>query len=142
MLKHSIRLMLAAAMVLVLGAVVRAEDPKPAGATGTWKWTTQGRDGQPRDTVLKIKVDGEKVTGTITGFNNQEVEIKEGALKDGALTFNTSVTRNEQTFTTKYSAKIDGDTIKGKSERERDGQVQTREFEGKRVKEEPKPAAQ
>ena len=41
-------------------------------------------------------------------------------------------------MTTKYTGKVSGDTIKGKTERERDGQTQSRDWEAKRAKEEAK----
>ena len=42
---------------------------------------------------------------------------------------------NGQKFTIHYSAKVSGDTLKGKTEFDRDGEKQTREFEAKREKE-------
>ena len=40
--------------------------------------------------------------------------------------------RNGQKMTRKYQRKISGDTIKGKSEAERDGQTQTYDLEAKK----------
>jgi hypothetical protein len=37
-------------------------------------------------------------------------------------------------FVTKYQGKVDGDTIKGKTERERNGQTMSRDWEAKREK--------
>ena len=106
-----------------------------ADATGTWKWTTQGRQGgQGREVSLKLKQDGEKLTGSLGGGQN-ETEIKDGKIdKDGNLSFAVTRKRGDNEFTTKYSGKLDGDTIKGKSESERDGQVNSRDWEAKRAK--------
>jgi hypothetical protein len=41
---------------------------------------------------------------------------------------------NGNKFTIKYSGTVSGDTIKGKSEFERDGETQSREWEAKRQK--------
>ena len=67
-----------------------------ANATGTWKWTAQGRGGgQPMEITLKLKQDGEKLTGALVR-NDQETAISEGKIKDNALSFQTSVERNGQ----------------------------------------------
>jgi hypothetical protein len=108
-----------------------------ADATGTWKWTMQGRGGNPgREVSLTLKQDGEKLTGKLGGGQN-ETEIKDGKIdKEGNLSFSvTRKGRNDQEFTTKYSGKLEGDTIKGKTEMERNGQTQSRDWEAKRAKE-------
>ena len=107
-----------------------------ADATGTWKWTTQGRQGgQGREVSLKLKQDGDKLTGELGGGQNQ-TEIKDGKIdKDGNLSFAVTRKRGDNEFTTKYSGKLDGDTIKGKMENERNGQTQSRDWEAKRAKE-------
>ena len=129
-----------AAFLLLAGTarLAQAED-KAGDATGTWKWTTQGGGGgggggggQPREFVLKLKQDGSKVTGTLNAFGN-ETEIKEGTIKDGTISFTTSRTMNDQTFTTKYNGKLEGDTIKGKTTSERNGQTRERDWEAKRA---------
>ena len=107
-----------------------------ADATGTWKWTMQGRGGNPgREVSLKLKQDGEKLTGELGGGQNQ-TEIKDGKIdKEGNLSFSVTRKRGDNEFTTKYSGKLDGDTIKGKQEFERNGQTQSRDWEAKRAKE-------
>src|SRR5947208_14015223 len=51
--------------ILALGAVVQAQDKK-ADPTGTWTWTTPGRNrGPDRISTLKLKVEGDKLTGTL-----------------------------------------------------------------------------
>ena len=107
-----------------------------ADATGTWKWTMQGRGGNPgREVSLTLKQDGDKLTGKMGGGQN-EVEIKDGKIdKDGTLSFAVTRKRQDMEFTTKYSGKLEGDTIKGKQENERNGQTQSRDWEAKRAKE-------
>ncbi|HEY7117684.1 MAG TPA: hypothetical protein VH475_13930 [Tepidisphaeraceae bacterium] len=128
------------ALVVLVGVMVasawagtaRAADKD---ATGTWKWTMPGRNGNPgREVSLKLKQDGEKLTGTLGGGQN-ETEIKDGKIKDGELSFSVTRKRQDQEFTTKYSGKLDGDTIKGKTEFDRNGQTQSRDWEAKRAKE-------
>jgi hypothetical protein len=123
-------------MVLGLSLAARAADEaKKADATGTWTWKTTRQNNEVTFT-LKLKQDGEKVTGTLKGMGNQESEIKDGKIdKDGAISFAvTRKGRNDQETTTKYTGKLDGDTIKGTTQRE-GGQGQAREWEAKRSKE-------
>lgn len=121
------------ALSLVAG-IARAEDkPTPA---GTWKWSfTNPQNNQARETVLKLKFEDEKLSGHIVGRNNTEIAIEEATFKDNEVAFSVTRERNGQKSTTKYKGKLDGDTIKGTSERTNDGKTQSREWEAKRDKE-------
>jgi hypothetical protein len=117
-------------------ATVQAQDkPNP---TGTWKWTTTRGDRSIEQT-LKLKMEGDKLTGVLAspGRNNEtrETPISEAKYKDGEISFAVTVTFNDQKRTTKYTGKVSGDAIKGKMERERDGQTQSTDWEAKRAKE-------
>lgn len=126
------RFALAVAVVALVGtSAVQAEDkPDP---TGTWKWSTMRGD-QAREFTLKLKLEGDKLTGAMVGRNNQETAIEEASFKDGTVAFSVTRERQGQKFTTKYSGKLDGDTLKGKSEFERNGEKQSRDWEAKRSK--------
>jgi hypothetical protein len=115
----------------VLVPTARAADD----ATGTWKWSVPGRNGgAARDVTLKLKQDGEKLTGTLNFGGNRDVEITDGKIKDGELSFKVVQKRQNNEITTNYTGKLSGDTIKGKSERE-GGNGQARDWEAKRSKE-------
>ena len=127
------RLVTSALVLFFVAAVgiVRAEDkPNP---TGTWKWSVKMGQ-QTRDMTLKLKLENDKLTGTMVGRNNQETAIEEAKYKDGEVSFNVVRERNGQKSTTKYNGKVSGDTIKGKIESERNGQKQSRDWEAKRAK--------
>jgi hypothetical protein len=120
-----------ATLVLAVAGLARAEDkPNP---TGTWKWKVNF-NGQESERTLKLKLDGEKLTGTITGIRNEESPIEDAKYKDGEVTFKVNREFNGTKFTIHYSAKVSGDTLKGKAEIDRDGEKMTREFEAKREK--------
>jgi hypothetical protein len=127
-------------MVAVLGAALvggsasaGADDKEKADPTGTWKWSFQRQDGEKIETTLKLKMKDGKLTGHIIGRNNNEVEIKEGKLKNGEISFQVTREFNGQEVTIKYKGKLEKDTIKGKTEIERDGQKRERDWEAKRV---------
>ncbi len=131
MTRHTQVLKLLAAGCLLLGltATAKAADPN-----GVWKWKFATQNGQEFELSLKLKAEGDKLTGAVTLPMGDEIEIKNGAFKDDQVSFETSVERNGNTFTTKYKGKVDGDTIKGTTERERNGEVMSREWEAKREK--------
>ena len=124
----------AAALVVTLAGSVgalRADDK--ANPTGTWKWTAI-RGNQARESTLKLRLDGDKLTGAMIGQNGQETPIEEGQFKDGEVSFKVTRERQGNKITTKYTGKVSGDTIKGKIESERNGQPQSRDWEAKRAK--------
>jgi hypothetical protein len=118
--------------VLALVGLVRAEDK--TNPTGTWKYTVEV-NGQSREVTIKLKLDKDKLTGTVSGRNNTENKIEDGKYKDGEVSFTVTREINGNKVTTKYTGKVKGDTFKGKRETERDGQTNTRDFEAKRAKE-------
>jgi len=97
-------------------------------AAGTWRWTLTGQTG---DTILKLKQDGEKLTGSYT---NQfgEKDISDGLLKDGNVSFKLKREFNGQQFVINYSGKLSGDTIKGKCEFPANGETRSLEWNAKR----------
>jgi hypothetical protein len=124
-----------AALVLAFGAtagVARADDkPNP---TGTWKWKVKFND-QEREFTLKLKQDGDKLTGAMVGRDNKDTPIEEAKFSDGEVSFKVTRERNGQKFVTKYTGKVTGDTIKGKTEFERNGETMSRDWEATRAKE-------
>jgi hypothetical protein len=117
--------------VLAVAGLARAEDrPNP---TGTWKYTADV-NGQSIDVTIKLKLEGDKLTGTVSVFD-METKIEDGKYKDGEVSFKVNREMNGNKFTIKYMGQIKGDTFKGKRELERDGQTNTRDFEAKRSKE-------
>jgi hypothetical protein len=123
------------ALVLVFAVsegVTKAKDePNP---TGTWKWTVNF-GGQSREAKLKLKLEADKLTGTVIGRNNQETAIEDGKYKDSEVSFHVTRERDGQKFTIKYRGKVRGDEIKGKIEFEREGQTQSIDWDAKREKE-------
>jgi hypothetical protein len=124
---------LVAGLVLTLAAplALAAND-----ATGTWKWTIPAQGNRPeRNVSLKLKQDGEKLTGTYNGGGNnaQDVEIADGKVKDGDVSFKVTMKRGNNEITQTYTAKVDGDTMKGKVETGGNNS-RSRDFEAKREK--------
>ena len=97
-------------------------------SAGTWRWSLAGQRGE---TILKLKQDGEKLTGNYT---NQfgEAEITDGSLKNGDIGFKVKREFNGQPFIVKYSGKLSGNKITGKCEFEVNGETRALDWEAKR----------
>ena len=117
--------MLAAALAFAVASLSAAD------VTGKWTAQVAGRDGQTREQTFTFKVDGEKLTGTISGMmGGAEAEIKDGTVKGDDIAFN--VVRNFQGQDVKinYKGKVAGAEIKFTLQREGG---EPREFTAKRV---------
>lgn len=125
-------LAIALVFTLGLGQVAKAaEDP-----TGTWKWSVmRGGAGQAREVTLKLKLEGDKLTGTVSGRNNTDTAIEDASFKDGDVAFTVTRTMGDNKIVTKYSGKLSGDSIKGKMESERQGKPTSTDWDAKRSKE-------
>ena len=118
--------------MLLMGITAQAEDKK-VDPTGTWTWSIPGRNGgEARTSTLKLKKEGDKLTGSMAMRQN-EVPIEEATLKGDEVTFKVTREFRDQKFTSKYTGKISGDTLKGKIEfTGRDGETRSRDWEAKR----------
>ena len=117
-------------LALLISLAARAEDKKPE-ITGTWKSSFTNQNGQVRESVFKLKAEGEKLTGTVSGRQN-DTAIEQGKIKGEEVSFQVTREYNGNKMVFKYTGKVSGDTIKGKFESERDGQPQKRDWEAKR----------
>jgi hypothetical protein len=117
------------ALVAFQAASAMAADPN-----GTWKWSFTTQNGQEFELTMTLKAEGENLTGDITLPMGDKIEIKDGVFKNDEVSFSTEFKRADNTIKTKYKGKVEGDTIKGKTERERNGEVVSRDWEPKRQK--------
>src|SRR5260221_12949121 len=71
--------------LLALTTVAQAQDKK-ADPTGTWTWSRPGRDGGPaRVSTLKLKSEGDKLTGTLNAPGFRGGEATTATIKDGQI---------------------------------------------------------
>jgi len=124
--------LLVAAIAMSFSNFVRADDKK-ANVAGTWEWTTQ-RQNQEQKHAIKLKQDGDKVTGVYVPASGDEIALKDVKLDGNKLSFAITRTIQNNERTIKYSGTVEGDTIKGKSETPgRDGgEARSRDWEAKK----------
>ena len=97
---------LATGLLFALWAVALA-----AGVDGKWVGQVPGRDGAMQETVINLKADGDKLTGTITGRGG-ETAISDGTIKGDDVAFKVVREFNGNKFTLAYKGKLAGDEIK------------------------------
>ena len=123
-------LQLTAGLLLAVAFTASAQDKK-IDLNGSWKSSFTNQNSQVRETTFKLKVEGDKVTGSVSGRNN-DTAIEEGKIKGDEVSFQVTREVNGNKMTTKYTGKVKGDTITGKAESERNGQPQSRDWVAKR----------
>jgi len=111
---------------------------KNADPSGTWTWSTMGRDGGPeRKSFLRLKLEEERVEGTLSapGPDGQSLDgsISDGQLKGEQLSFAVTLEFQENKYPAKFNGTIRGDSINGKIEIVRNGQLLSRDWQAKRV---------
>ncbi len=101
---------------------------------GTWTWTQKRNDQEVKNT-MKLKQEGEKLTGEVENPRGK-TEIKDGKVdKDGTATWTVTREFNGNSFTIKYKGKVEGDVFKIQASMERDGETRTFDIEAKRADE-------
>ncbi len=119
--------LLAATLMLVCAVVTWAAD-----VTGKWTAQVPGRGGQTRETTFNFKVEGEKLTGTISGMQG-DIPISDGKVKGDDISFVVTMNFGGNEVKMNYKGKVAGDEIKFTRERE-GGNQPPQEFTAKRAK--------
>jgi hypothetical protein len=108
---------------------VRVDSRDP---TGTWK-NSVSTNGKTWETLLRFKLEGDKLTGTMTPSNGKIQTIEEGTFKDGKMTFVVRESQSGKAFLRRYSVYLLGDTMIGQTKVGGGGGP----FKATRVKENP-----
>lgn len=116
------RLLFSCAAILFLLVPAWAED-----ATGKWKASVTGRNGQAQDVSFDLKADGEKLTGSMTSPRGS-VDIIEGKVQGDSISF--VISFNEMRIA--HTGKVSGDELK--MTRKLEGAEQSQSFTAKRDK--------
>ncbi|HYW43609.1 MAG TPA: hypothetical protein VE959_12180 [Bryobacteraceae bacterium] len=121
-MKTMIRIACSLALLL---AVAMAAD-----ISGKWTGDMPGRGGDTTATTFTFKVDGEKLTGSMTGPQG-DVPLQEGKVSGSQVSFSTTLDFGGNSIKILYKGTVSGDSIKMTREREGGG-GQAREFTIKR----------
>jgi len=123
---------------LLTGIIIQAQaQDKKVDPSGTYVWTQAGRNGGPdRTNSLVLKLDGDKLTGSLTAPGRGDAAaaatpIAEGKVAGTNITFIVVRDFNGTSMTNTYSGGLADGTIKGKIDTDRNGQVNSRDWEAK-----------
>src|SRR5215469_9551756 len=94
---------------IVLGTM--AGLARAADISGKWVAQVPGRNGQTRETTFNFKVDGSKLTGTVSGPRGDN-PISDGKVDGGDISFTVAVSFNGNDIKMNYKGKVSGDEIK------------------------------
>jgi hypothetical protein len=100
-----------------------------ADISGKWTGDMPGRGGDTTATTFTFKVDGEKLTGSMTGPQG-DIPLQEGKVAGTQISFSTTLDFGGNAIKILYKGTMSGDQMK--MTRERDGGGQPREFTIKR----------
>ena len=120
-------------MALLLGACGLAGAADKVDPVGTWKCEYKIGD-RMLTAELTIKMDGDKLAGTMSWPDQKEATLKDLKLKDGTLTFSAVREFMDNKIPIEYKLTIDMDELKGKGAAEFGGQKQEYDISGKRDK--------
>jgi hypothetical protein len=123
---------LSAALVLGLCGLAGAQGEK-ANPVGTWKCEYE-IGGQKRTSTLTIKMDGDKLVGTMSWPDQKDTKLKDVKLKDSNLTFSAVRELMDNKIPVDYKLTITGDKLKGKGSSDFGGKKQEFDIDGKREK--------
>src|SRR5215469_15079364 len=82
-----------------------------ADANGKWVAQVPGRGGQTRETTFNFKVDGGKLTGTVSGMRGEN-PISDGKVSGDDISFTVALSFNGNDIKMNYKGKVSGDEIK------------------------------
>jgi hypothetical protein len=83
-----------------------------SGIEGTWKWYTFF--GERRfESKATLKLDGDKLTGTMPGRDGRTTAITNGTFSSGEVFFELERGRDDFRFHSKFQGKLEGDSITG-----------------------------
>jgi hypothetical protein len=123
---------LSMALVFVVCGLMGAQGDK-VDPIGTWKCEYKIGD-QMRTLELTIKMDGDKLVGTMSWPDQKDARLKDVKLKEGTLTFSNVRKFMDNEFPIDYTLEIDGDKFKGKAATEFGRNKQEYDIEGEREK--------
>ena len=120
-------------MALVLGLCGLAGAADKVDPVGTWNCDYE-ISGMKLTATLTIKMDGDKLAGTMSWPDQKDEKLRDVKLKESTLTFSAVRKFMGNEFPLDFTLTIEGDKFKGKCAAEFGGQKQEFDIEGKRDK--------
>jgi len=112
---------------------IAKRESKSKNVTGKWNSSFTIQAGSKLESELRLKQDGEKLTGS-QSFNGNETEIKDGKIAGDEVSFKILRDRDGRTVTAKYQGKVQSNgEIKGHIDSDWTGDVRRLDWEAKKA---------
>ena len=111
-----------------------ADAPK---VDGIWKWTFTMPDGYKVEPQVRLKREGDTVTGSSRFRTGAPVNIQDGKVDGDTVTWNVVREHDGRKVTTRYEGKLKGDSIKGTISSDFAGETRSYPWEARRTSESP-----
>jgi len=123
---------------LTIACVQAAEElDESETSTGTWRWSFTMPDGSTVEPRVKLKQEGEMLTGTTRFRDGADIAISQGKVEGNEISFLVKRERNGQKVTTLYKGIRSGDRIKGTIETDWSGEKQSYPWQARRSSRDP-----
>ena len=124
---------LVALTLLGLNTHSHAQEKKDdkANPVGTWACEYE-IGGMKRTATLTIKIEGDKIVGTMSWADQKDHKLKDLKFKEGKLAFSAVRKFMDNEIPIDYTFTVDGDKLKGKGASDFGGQKQEFDIEAKR----------
>jgi len=122
-----------ALIIAVHPSALGQEQTNAPSLEGTWKWTFTMPDGGLVTPRLKLKRDGDQLTGTSRFRAGTETPVTNLTVNGDEVSFQVVRERDGQEITTRYTGKWNGDAISGKVVSNWNGEDQTYDWEARRL---------
>jgi hypothetical protein len=107
------KILLTIVTILILAGAAIAEPPSAVRRSsrdlGTWKWSVN----RSLVMTLRLKREGEKLTGVLISNDGPEKEIEDGKFDDGKISFRVTNTVGKGDVTAEYAGILAGNVING-----------------------------
>jgi hypothetical protein len=97
---------------LALGLFLIAGIALAADIDGKWTGSVDGMGGDPMTINYTFKANGNVLTGSTTGMDGKDVQIKDGKINGNNVSFNVSFDMGGQDFKLDYKGVLSGDSLK------------------------------
>lgn len=94
------------AVLLIMASMVFSED-----ASGEWIAETTNRDGEIARIGFDFQVNGEKLTGSVLSYPEDEIPISDGKISGNKISFILKETIGSRTLSYMYTGRVSGDVI-------------------------------
>jgi hypothetical protein len=109
-------------ILLVFALLVFAGSARAQSMAGRWQAEVAGRGGATNQFVVALAIEGEEISGTLSEFEGDSLEITEAAIEDNVVVFKTSRVFGENPINITWTGTVTGNEMSLERKFEEGGQ--------------------